>query len=51
MEYTFEKYDLKLIDAEENSCKAELAPKNGAALLKERRKLYIVHSENEYLYV
>jgi hypothetical protein len=51
MEYTFEKYDLKLIDAVENSCKAELSPKNGAALLKERRKLYIIHSENEYLYV
>jgi hypothetical protein len=51
MEYTFEKYDLKLIDAEDNSCKAELSPKNGNALLKERRKLYIIHSENEFLYV
>ena len=51
MEYTFEKYDLKLIDAEDNSCKTELSPKNGTALLKERRKLYIIHSENEFLYV
>ena len=51
MEYTFEKYDLKLIDAGDNSCKTELSPKNGTALLKERRKLYIIHFENEYLYV
>jgi hypothetical protein len=51
MEYTFEKYDLKLNDAEDNSCKAELSPKNGNALLKERRKIYIILSENEFLYV
>lgn len=51
MEYTFEKYGLELIDAEDNSCKAELSPKNGNALLKERRKLYIIHSEIEFLYV
>jgi hypothetical protein len=51
MEYKLEQYNLKLIDAEDNSCKAELSPKNGNALLKERRKLYIIRSENEVLYV
>ncbi|MCG9791159.1 hypothetical protein [Flavobacterium algicola] len=51
MEYTFEKYDLKLIDNEDNTCKTALLPNNGIALLKERRKLYIIHFENDFLYV
>jgi len=51
MEYTIEKYDLKLIDNEDNTCKIELSPKEGAALYKERRKLYIVYLDEEVLYV
>ena len=51
MEYTFEKYDLKLIDLEDNICKTVLTPNLGVALLKERRKLYIIYFKNEYLYV
>jgi hypothetical protein len=51
MEYTIEKYDLKLIDNEDNTCKVTLLPNNGAALIKERRKLYIIHFENVFLYV
>ncbi|OIV40132.1 hypothetical protein [Flavobacterium johnsoniae] len=51
MEYIFEKYDLSLLDNDNNSCRIQLSPKNGNALLKERRKLYIIHYRNEVLYV
>lgn len=51
MKYEFEKYDLKIIDAEDNTCKTVLSPNTGVALLKERRKLYIVYHEKEALYV
>lgn len=51
MNYTIEKYNLKLLDNEDNTCKTELSPKKGAALLKERRKLYIVYLDEEVLYV
>jgi hypothetical protein len=51
MKYTFEKYDLKLIDIENNSCKMALSPNTGDALLKERRKIYIINCENECLYI
>lgn len=53
MEYTTEKYTIKLIDAEDNSCRIELFANNEHknALLKERRKIYIIHSQTEILYV
>lgn len=51
MKYTFEKYGLKLIDLDNNSSKIVLNPNNGTALLKERRKIYIIHFKNEYLYI
>lgn len=51
MEYIIEHYDLNLIDCEDNSCKTLISPKNGQALLKERRKLYIIHYKGEILYV
>ncbi|OWU92328.1 hypothetical protein DBB36_20035 [Flavobacterium sp. WLB] len=51
MEYIFEKYDLNLLDCDNDSCKIQLSPQNGNALSKERRKLYIIHHENEILYV
>lgn len=51
MPYTFETFELRIIDAIDNSCKTELSPKNGAALLKESRKLYIVYHGKEMLYV
>lgn len=51
MECIIEKYDLKLIDKEDNTCKTELFPKEGEAFLKERRKLYLVYRDTEVLYV
>lgn len=51
MEYTIEKYDLKLIDKEDNTCKSKLFPQEGLAFLNERRKLYIVYHGHEVLYV
>lgn len=51
MEYKIEKYVLKLIDFEDNTCKTELSPQSGQAFLKERRKLYIVYNNSEVLYV
>jgi hypothetical protein len=51
MEYTFETYDLQLIDAVDNTCKTIIFPTTGYALQKERRKLYIVYHGNEVLYV
>jgi len=51
MDYIFENYNLNLLDCDENTCKIQLHPKQGQALLKERRKLYILHFNNEILYV
>lgn len=51
MAFTIEKYDLKLIDKVDNTCKIELSPKEGEALLKVRRKLYVVYNGKEVLYV
>lgn len=53
MEYVLEEYFLNLIDAEDNSCKIQLLPKinYGKAFLKERRKLYIIHYNDEILYI
>ncbi len=51
MDYTLEKYDLKLIDGENNTCKIVLFPQEGKAFLKERRKLYLVYHETDILYV
>lgn len=51
MEYIIEKYVLKLIDFEDNTCKTELSPQKGQAFLRERRKLYLVYHESEVLYI
>ena len=51
MVYSIEKYALKLVDFEDNTCKTELFPKEGLAFLKERRKLYIVYLDSEVLYI
>ena len=51
MEYTIEKYDLKLIDENDNTCKTVLSPNIGIALLKERCKLYVVSYSNQVLYI
>lgn len=51
MEYIIEKYALKLIDFEDNTCKTELNPKKGLAFLNERRKLYLVNHDVKILYV
>ncbi|KUJ60772.1 hypothetical protein AR687_15280 [Flavobacteriaceae bacterium CRH] len=51
MKYIFEKYELSLLDCDNNNCKIQLSPKLGNALLKERRKLYVVHYNNEILYI
>ncbi|WP_427873520.1 hypothetical protein [Flavobacterium sp. MMS24-S5] len=51
MEYIIEHYTLNLIDQEDNSCRTELSPTKGQALLQERRKLYIIHYKGEILYV
>lgn len=51
MKYIFEKYNLSLLDYDDNSSKTQLYPKHGKALLKERRKLYIIHYNNEILYI
>ncbi|UOX32947.1 hypothetical protein LXD69_12975 [Flavobacterium sediminilitoris] len=51
MEYIIEKYNLKLIDAENNSCKTEIFPHEGLAFLNERRKLYVVYHASEIFYV
>jgi hypothetical protein len=51
MEYIIEKYALKLLDFEDNTCKTELIPQKGQAFFNERRKLYMVYNDNEFLYV
>lgn len=52
MKYKFEEYLLKLNDAvDDDTCRLALSPSTGLALLKERRKLYVVHIENEIIYV
>lgn len=50
MTYTIEKFDLNIIDSD-NSAKVIISPEHGKALLKERRKLYIVYRDNEIFYV
>lgn len=51
MEMIFETYQLKITDNDNLSCSVKLEPNLGLALLKERRKLYIVYHEKEILYV
>lgn len=54
IDYKFEKYKLNIEDKEENTSfvKLELLEGNGIALTdEERRKVYIVHSDKEVLYV
>ncbi|WP_336689853.1 MULTISPECIES: hypothetical protein [unclassified Chryseobacterium] len=47
----FETYELKITDNEDLSCSIKLEPNTGVALIKERRKLYIIHYNNEIFYV
>lgn len=54
IDYKFEKYKLNIEDKEENTSfvKLKLLESNGIALTdEERRKVYIVHSDKEVLYV
>ena len=51
MEYNIEKFDLQLIDAKDSICKTALTPTFGASLKKERRKIYLLYSGDEILYV
>lgn len=54
IDYKFEKYKLNIEDKEENTSfvKLKLLEGNGIALTdEERRKVYIVHSDKEVLYV
>lgn len=52
MDYKIEHYNLNIIDFDDNTCRIELFPKEGdAALLKERRKLYMVYFDKQVLYV
>ena len=51
MNYIFENYNLNLLDCDDNTCKLQLHPKQGNALLKERRKLYVIHHNDEILYI
>ena len=47
----FETYQLKIADNDNLSCSIKLEPNSGLALIKEKRKLYIVYHEKEILYV
>ncbi|WP_439554047.1 hypothetical protein [Flavobacterium macrobrachii] len=47
----FETYKLKITDNDNLSCSIKLEPNSGLALIKEKRKLYIVYHGNEILYV
>jgi hypothetical protein len=46
-----EKYNLLIIDKNDSTCSVKLVPKVGNALIKERRKLYIISNKTEVLYV
>lgn len=50
-ELIFETYQLKITDNDNLSCSIKLEPNSGFALLKAKRKLYIVYHGNEILYV
>ena len=50
-ELIFETYQLKITDNDNLSCSIKLEPTAGVALLKAKRKLYIVYHGNEILYV
>lgn len=47
----FETYQLKITDNDNLTCSIKLEPDSGLALLKERRKLYIVYHGTEILYI
>ncbi|MDR6966120.1 hypothetical protein J2X31_000113 [Flavobacterium arsenatis] len=47
----FENYQLTILDQLENTAFIRLSPIIGEALKRERRKVYIVHSNQEILYV
>lgn len=49
--YVFEKYDFKIIDKSDKTCRIEFHLSNGEAFKEERRKLYIIKSKTEILYV
>lgn len=51
MEYQIETYQLQLVDNENATCNIRILPNTGIALLKERRKLYIISNGAEILYV
>jgi hypothetical protein len=51
MEVLFETFNLNITDNDDLTCSIKLEPNKGEALLKERRKLYVVYYGNEILYV
>jgi len=51
MEYQIEQYNLNISDFDDNTCRTELYPNKGCALLKERRKLYLVYYDKQVLYI
>lgn len=51
-EYILERYDLKIIDKEDNTCSCSIEPKVGQAHDDSGRKIYIVKTKaNEILYI
>jgi len=51
-EYIIERYDLHIIDKEDNTCSCSIEPKVGKAHNNSGRKIYIVKTKaNEFLYI
>ena len=51
MNIEFEKYSLSIKDNADLTCSVSILPKEGLALIRERRKLYVIYSNKEILYV
>lgn len=49
--FTLEKYQLTLDDHKDHTCAMRLSPLKGNAFIKERRKIYLIQSDKEFLYV
>lgn len=51
MNIEFEKYSLSIKDNLDLTCSVSIHPKIGLALSQERRKLYVIYSKDEIIYV
>lgn len=51
MKYQFENYQLQIVDNIDSTSNIRIEPNKGQALLKERRKIYLISRANEILYV